>query len=55
MVVYNAGGEIALEARITLLSVTGKNKLHNNICINQKPLVKQAKPKYIQLYINHKK
>ena len=38
-VVYNSEGGIALESGITLLSVIGKNKLHDNICINQKSFV----------------
>lgn len=48
MVVHNAEGGIAL------LSVIGKNKLYNNIYINEKSFVKQAKTKYIHTYINLK-
>lgn len=51
--VHNAGSGNALEAGITLLSVTGKNMLHK-ICVKQKSFVKQAKPKCFHLYIYHK-
>ena len=53
IVVYNARGGNALEAGITLLSVIGKNMLHN-ICVKQKSFVKQVKPKCFHLYVYHK-
>lgn len=52
-VIHNARGGNALEAGIALLSVIGKNMLHN-ICVKQKSFVKQVKPKCFHLYVYHK-